>query len=328
MALTPEFIDSHIAQWEEWCRQRQAYAHRVRWPSRLFHHTPIENAALILSSGVLRSRADPDNHKKRDVAGTGVIGSRADAHDVVRFYFRPRTPTQFHIEGVRKPGECSYGDEAHAAVLVMLIFRARAILSDPRIGFTDCNAQRDDAIYGQTQDDFSAIPFEKVFHEGGIGGDQSITAHRCAEVHVMSPVSLQQTLEAICCRSDAERETLLHMLGSEADHWVDKILVSDDLRVFQRDFAFVQEVSLSGEGLTFKLNPRRSGGTVDVTIELFDSERRKLIDYRYVNLPPVPPTADRWRVTHSIADGVYEAKITIDGHLAYNAMISQANSLF
>lgn len=328
MALSPGFINNHIARWEEWCRQEQVYLHRVRWPSRLFHHTPIENAALILSNGVLRSRVDPDNNRTRDVAGAGVIESRDDAHNFVRFYFRPRTPTQFHIEGIRKLGECSYGDEAHAAVLVMLIFRAQAILSDTEIGFTDRNAQRDDANYGNTQDEFTAIPFEKVYHEGGTGGDQSITAHRCAEVHATSPVCLEDTLKAICCRSDAERETLLFMLGSKAVHWTDKILVSDDLRVFQRDFAFVEEVSLSREGLIFKLNPRRSGGTIDVAIDLFDTERRKLIDFRNVELQPVPPKADRWRVVNTLTDGLYEAKITIDGHLAYNAVLSLGDSLF
>jgi hypothetical protein len=236
MALSAEFIDRHIAQWEDWCRRQQAYLHRVRWPSRLFHHSPIENAATILTSGVLRSRADPENCRPLDVAGAGVIEAREDAHNSVRFYFRPRTPTQFHIEGIRKAGECKYGDASHAAVLVMLIFQARAILSDPLVRFTDRNAQQSAAVYGTEEAEFAAIPFDKVYHEGGIASDQSITSHRCAEVHATSPISLDGTLEAVCCRSNAERETLLFMLGGNAAKWADKILVSDDLRVFQRDF--------------------------------------------------------------------------------------------
>ena len=28
----------------------------------------------------------------------------------------------------------------------------------------------------------ATIPWEKVYHEGGLGGDHSIIAHRCAEV--------------------------------------------------------------------------------------------------------------------------------------------------
>ncbi|MDX2209217.1 MAG: DarT ssDNA thymidine ADP-ribosyltransferase family protein [Sphingopyxis sp.] len=328
MALRAEFINRHIAQWEDWCRQRHAYPHRVRWPSRLFHHSPIENAVAILASGVLRSRADPQNNRPRDIAGAGVIEAREDAHNVVRFYFRPRTPTQFHVGGIRRPGECQYGDAAHAAVLVMLIFQARAILSDPAVGFTDRNAQQGAAVYGTEEVQFAAIPFDKVYHEGGIAGDHSITSHRCAEVHAASPISLADTLEAVCCRSNAEREMLLFMLGNDARKWADKILVSDDLRVFQRDFAFVQDVSLSREGLIFKLNPRRSGGTVDVSIDLFDQTGRKLIDFRNTELQPVPPTADRWRVAADLADGTYEAKIEIDGHLAYNNLLTLGDSLF
>lgn len=328
MALSVEFIDRHIAQWEDWCRQKVAYPHRARWPSRLFHHSPIENAVSILATGVLRSRADPQNLQPRDVAGAGVIAAREDAHNAVRFYFRPRTPTQFHIEGIRKSGECQYGDAAHAAVLVMLIFQARTILSDPGVRFTDRNAQQGAAVYGTEEAQFSAIPFDKVYHEGGIAGDQSITSHRCAEVHATSPISLDNTLEAICCRSNAEREMLLFMLGNDAAKWSNKILVSDDLRVFQRDFTFVQDVSLSREGLIFKLNPRRSGGTVDVAIDLIASDGQKVIDFRNTELQPVPPTADRWRVAAVIQDGTYDAKIKIDGHTAFQSTLNLGNSLF
>lgn len=328
MALSAEFIDRHILQWEDWFRQRPDYPHRKRWPSRLFHHSPIENVAAILASGVLRSRADPANVRPRDVAGAGVIKAREDAHNAVRFYFRPRTPTQFHVEGIRRPGECQYGDAAHAAVLVMLIFQARSILLDPDVGFTDRNAQQAAAVYGTEEAQFAAIPFEKVYHEGGIAGDHSITSHRCAEVHATSPISLDDTLEAICCRSNAEREMLLFMLGNASGKWAEKIHVSDDLRVFQRDFAFVHDVSLSREGLIFKLNPRRSGGAVDVSIELFDHNGRMLVDFKNTELQPVPPKADRWRVAATIPDGTYEARIQIDGHLAYNNLLTLGDSLF
>lgn len=206
----------------------------------------------------------------------------------------------------------------------MLIFQARTILSDPGVSFTDRNAQQGAAVYGTEEAQFAAIPFDKVYHEGGIAGDQSITSHRCAEVHATSPISLDNTLEAICCRSNAERETLLFMLGGNAANWAEKILVSDDLRVFQRDFTFVQDVSLSREGLIFKLNPRKSGGTVNIVIDLVASDGCKVIDFRNTELP----TTDRWRVTAAIQDGAYYAKITIDGHIAYQSRINLGNTLF
>jgi hypothetical protein len=42
----------------------------------------------------------------------------------------------------------------------------------------------------------------------------------------------------------------------------------------------------------------------------------------------VPSKADRWRVVADIPDGIYEAKIHIDGHLAYNNSLTLGDSLF
>jgi hypothetical protein len=56
-----------------------------------------------------------------DIAGAVVIQNRDRAHQFARLYFRPRTPTQFHIEGIRKSGDYYMG-YTHAPTLVMLIF--------------------------------------------------------------------------------------------------------------------------------------------------------------------------------------------------------------
>src|SRR5687768_16448963 len=108
MALSDEFIQTHIARWEQELN-KPSYAHRAKWPSRLFHHSPLGNAVRILTEGALRARNDPANSQFVDVAAPDVIAVRGDAHQYVRLYYRPRTPTQFHPEGIRKVGECLYG---------------------------------------------------------------------------------------------------------------------------------------------------------------------------------------------------------------------------
>lgn len=149
MGLTNQFIESHILHWEEVLRQSYR-PHRANWPSRVFHHAPIENAARILLDGQLLSRTQSQNRRGRDVASAEVIASRDDAHNYVRLYFRPRTPTQFHIEGIRNTSEFYQNDpRIHAPVLVMFVFDARQILALPDISFSDINmqspyAQRDD----------------------------------------------------------------------------------------------------------------------------------------------------------------------------------------
>ena len=55
MGLSSGFISAHITEWEKQLGTPfQAY--RAKWPSRLFHHAALENAALILRSGKLLSR--------------------------------------------------------------------------------------------------------------------------------------------------------------------------------------------------------------------------------------------------------------------------------
>jgi hypothetical protein len=165
MALRSEEVDAHISKWELWA-DRPYYSHRKHWPSRLFHHAPLEDAVRILAEGVLRARADPNIDLRRDVAGEGVIDLRVDAHSFVRMYFRPRTPTQFHIESIRKKHECEFGFQA--PILIMFVLDARPILTRDGTCFSDENMQRGSALVGDDAAFLATIPWEKVYHEGGL----------------------------------------------------------------------------------------------------------------------------------------------------------------
>src|SRR5690606_26389076 len=112
------------------------------------------------------------------------------------------------------------------------------------------------AEVGDTVEFFSTIPWEKVYHEGGLGGDYSIIGHRCAEVLAATPLPLENCLQWIYCRSNAERDTLLYLLGIDSDYWRPKIKVSDDIRVFNRLLAYVEHVHLSAEGVVVEIHPR------------------------------------------------------------------------
>lgn len=70
MALTTNFIKAHILKWEA-ALSSPYRSYRSKWPSRLFHHAPIENAVKILRDGNLRSRDDAANQRAKDVAAPG-----------------------------------------------------------------------------------------------------------------------------------------------------------------------------------------------------------------------------------------------------------------
>jgi hypothetical protein len=327
MALTTAFVETHITKWEE-ALTKPWYPYRSKWPSRLFHHAPIENVVKILLDGNLRSRDDPQNKKIKDVAAAGVIDSRHHAHDSARLYFRPRTPTQYHIEGIRKAGECSYGNASHAPVLVMLVFDARTVLTIPSVKFCDRNMQLAAANPDDTEAYFLEIPFVKVFHEGGIGGDRSIIEHRCAEVLATSPMSLDKTLQWICCRTRAERETLLYLLGDRQLDWAHKIIISDDLLVFERKFVFVEDVGISQEGLIFQLNPRADQKPIHVHAKAWNEAQQEVINFTNPELPAHPSASvKRWRIARELPNGRYFVHIDLEGHLAFRGHVTLGDKL-
>lgn len=327
MALSEASVDAHIARWRAKL-ESSFYPHRKHWPARLFHHAPLENAVDILQAGVLRSRSDRQNRRMRDVAAAGVIHSRDHAHDLVRLYFRPKTPTQYHIEGIRRDADCKYGADAHAPVLLMLALDARVVLTRPDVRFSDRNMQLGSAQPGSDQAYFDAIPFEKVYHEGDTGGDRSIADARCAEVMTTSPLDLAGCLRAIYLRSEPERDTLLHMLGKDRARWSKFCHVSDALKVFQKRFAFVKEIGLTPEGVVFAFNARHDRRPLDVRIEVHDQNGVCHIDFHNRELAAVPPTASRWIFKRQLTPGIYSVQVKLEEHLAHLSVISLEDALF
>ncbi len=297
-----------------------AYPHRQYWPRYLFHHAPLENAVGILTSGHLLSRIDSDKIRPRDVAALGVIEYSQRAHQFARLYFRPRTPTQFHIEGIRRPGECQYGENAHAPVLIMFVFDARRVLSSVDVCFSDQNMQTG-AIEQSTEAFFRTIPFDKVYHQGGLAGDHTITSRRGAEVLAPSPMTLDGKLQWVYCRSEAERATLIQRLGGNAARWEKRIRVSDDLQVFEKRFTFVERVSLANDRVIFRLHARQDQQPIAVRLEATDANGRPCIRFRSDVLRAVPPNPWAWYVTAQLRSGAYRVVIDLDGHRAYDATL-------
>jgi hypothetical protein len=293
------------------------YQHRKHWPSLLFHHAPIENALRIINSGQLLSRNGSNGVRARDVAAPGVIDNRDRAHDFVRLYFRPRTPTQFNIEGIRRPADCRY-ENAHAPILVMFALDARSILSIPDVRFSNINMQLDAARDGDDEAFFTGIEFAKVYHEGTYS-DPSIKDHRCAEVLCPSPLAIAQHLRWIICRSDAERQSLAWQAGPAMLAFRDRVIASDDLRVFDKNFAFTNRVNVSNEGVTFTLNPRRDGQRLKVRVEVTSVDRRPVFDVTYPDMPALSNTGGPWIARMPLIDGTYVVSLTIDDHLAYQS---------
>ena len=254
---TNEEIDEfsqHLAKLRQadWLDQSRQW-----WPACLFHCTDISNAVNILRRGELLSRvqAEQNGLLSVDIASKEVI-SQTDPRwkDYVRFYFRPRTPTQYRNEGFRPPSQQEL--DSHCPVPVYLIFYSLPLLSQIDSLFSDGNAGASGAMPSGEIEFFKKIPFDLVYHDSRFAPpDRStIIYHRNAEVLLPKRVGL----ENICfigCRSPAEYKSLLHLLPPGVrSNWVDKMGVRPNLQLFNRNWTFVEQVDMDDSQIIFRFN--------------------------------------------------------------------------
>ena len=327
MGITQRRIERHIQEWEARFPADGSRPYRFRWASCLFHHSVVENAAIILSQGQLLSRNDSAPYRKVDIAGTSVIQHRVRAHQFGRLYFRPRTPTQWSVEGIRKRETYWRNDpNAHAPTLVMFVFDAGKILVQKRVRFSAGNMQSESTPEGDDDKFFDTIDFTKVYHDGWHDHDSSITHSRCAEVLVPSPMPIADCLTAIICRSVAERLFFLDEMGPKAaKRWGKIIRVSDDLNVFEKKHIFVDTVSIQNDGVLFKLHP--VGPPVHVRVEVRNGSGRMITSIERKDTPPVAPTGGSWHVRAQLSDGYYRVRIMIEGCRAFDAELLLGDGL-
>lgn len=318
MGLSRNVVRMHIDRWEPQLGDSNRPYRKV-WPSRLFRHEPLENTIKILQSGVLLSRtaAKAAGLIVRDIAPQEIIGRTTTAHASARLYFRPKSPTQYHIEGIQKPNELRFED--HAPVLVILIFGAQDILTQDGIRFSDRNMQSPNTATFSSDADFEALPFDQIYHDGvfdprsELGAD--IKRRRCAEVLVPSPLRLEGNLQGILCRSPAERSTLLHLLGEAADRWKDRIRVYTKPGLFENRYAYLDTVDGSPTGVAFTFHPRRDGAHVATQMWVRDASGVQIMSFGPTQLDPAKP----WRSSAALGPGTYLARFEVEGCLAYEA---------
>jgi hypothetical protein len=218
---------------------------RREWPRYVYHYSDIRNIVEILKCGQLlcRRRVVDDNRLKVDIADKEIIQD-SRTHDYARFYFRPRTPTQFDQEGIRPPAIQVHG--AHCPVPVFLLFDSRSMLTRDECLFTRGNLKTRGHEPGRSARFLSSIDFHSVYHDGPFSPEERnrVIFSRNAEVLFPDSVDLEE-LKWIVCRSGAEKQTLLHLLGDDAGEWNELIrLEARSERLFERRWTYVEDVRL------------------------------------------------------------------------------------
>ena len=188
-----------------------------RWIPYVFHLTSLENAVRIMECGRLysRSRMDELGILHQESADLDVIDATPPwVQDYVRFYFRPRTPTQFHMEGIRPVDQRSRG--ANCPVPVFFLFESTDILTRLDTRFSDGNLAALNPNIGDSCEELGDFPFEEIYHTGYYDTDRHPrrTYHRNAEVIVPREVDIDHA-SGIYCRSAAEKQTLVNSLPGD-----------------------------------------------------------------------------------------------------------------
>jgi len=256
-----------------------------------------------------------------DQASAEVIAQTRPAHQrFVRLYFRPRTPTQYHNEGIRPPGIWSkYA--AHCPVPVFFCFDFVETLGMDGTQFSDGNMARPSAKFGDSEEFFDELPFESIYHDGPIIGDNqhSIVFHRHAEVLVPNSLALNHKLRAIVCRSAAERLTLLHMLKPRTRRaWSEQVRVAPTF--FCHRWWYVKNVKAGQGSIDFELS--------DASCDIELSYRRALPSGRLrTATTTLRKGATSWRVwALDRDDGV--VAIRLAGNLAFQAVVVLSDAPF
>jgi len=240
------------------------------WPRYVYHFTDVHNAASIIESGHLYSRAEAVQRglmKVDNASGEIIQQTRSEHLKYVRLYFRPRTPTQYRNEGIRPINRRELGG-AHCPIPVYFCFDALAVLARDDTEFSDGNMASAWVSHSGERDFFLSIPFHLVFHNRGFAPEErdEIVFRRNAEVLVPGSLPLDPALKFIACRSAAERQTLLHLLPPNLRRqWAPRIRLGEQ-GLFERKWTYVEEVVVVDDRVTFRFNPStRTPGPFEVT---------------------------------------------------------------
>lgn len=291
--------------------------YRQSWPRHLYRHEPIQNAINILKNGTLLSRnaASQAGMIGLDIAPEEIINSTGAAHDYARLYFRPKNPTQFHIEGIRKTADY-YGGK-HAGFTVMFMFDAAAVLSRDSTKFSNGNMQSPVTSVLDGDDDFDKLDFDSIYHDVAYPSSDVIR-QRCAEVLPESGMNLLETLKFIVVRTDADLATLKYsLLHFGLVQYLPLVRKSTGSGLFFNRYTAVDHIDTSPNRVNFKLAGTSSVGQIQTTIQILDPVSRNVAFELSVNLDG----NKRYYIEHNLTPGQYLVNCSLEGVFAHESQI-------
>jgi hypothetical protein len=312
MGISSEKFDAH-----KQLNESKFLNYRKSWPQHLYRHEPISNALRILEKGELLSRSDAAREQLIDVdiAPEEIINTTNAAHDFARLYFRPRNPTQFHIEGIRKPA--NYYNGKHAGFTIMLMFDAAKVLSLNSTKFSCGNMQSHLSDIYDGDSGFDNLDFDAIYHDVP-NPSQSVIRQRCAEVLCSSRLSLPEVLKFIVVRTDADLASLKYYLATKSlNQYLPLARKTTGSGLFFDYYTAVEHIDTSPNRLNFKLAGTRSAGQIETKVEILTPDLTTVL----FELNALVNGNTRYFIEHNLARGNYAVRFSLEGVFAHQSVI-------
>ena len=188
------------------------------WKGYIYHFTHVENAVSILQSEQLQSRNRCN--KFVDSAGASLIAHTSnDVKNLARFYLRPKTPTQWHNEGLGKRN-----GQIYALCPVPIFFRLnlKRVLDThgSKCGVSNGNlAARSGSHYGNSMKFLEYFDFDNVYcTQAGRetflrASQQEFVVHDYLDIAKLSLDDI-----TIICRNEQDKKTLMCLIGPNSKY--------------------------------------------------------------------------------------------------------------
>jgi len=322
-------ILNQLAQ-EDWVKDTE----RRWWPQFAFHYTDIRNAVSILQQGRLLSRLQVERDGKIAVSSGSVevlAGTDWGIKDCVRLYFRPKTPTQFYAEGVhsQKTLAVSKFPDAHCPAPVFFLFDLPDVLALPESRFSDRTLAGREYTLLKSPQDLSNLPWQEIYHTEWIDWNDPLTAreiiaHRNAEIIVPGALDLS-ALKFIYCRSEAEKDTLLHLLPPTIkSQYRDKIFASSRNELYFRRRTFVERAMLINSHVYLRFSAdTEARGPFNLKIEIESAGQKFIHEKKSFLFPPFDYVFPLDATFYS-----YQMSVMLDDSLVYANQFIDSSSPF
>jgi hypothetical protein len=297
---------------------KQSIGSMAIWMGYGYHFTDLNNIPSILQNNVIYSRRDAESQRLiASEVGDAEILSRtaADIQEYVRFYWRPRTPMLYGIEGIRASDQYLY--KGRCAIPVYLCVPLAELFVNPTVRFSDRNAASPYVNFGSTLEFIQGIPFEKVFHDRVFAPSDrdEIIARRQAEIQVHHSFQLTPNT-FILVRSPAELSMLREKLPATIyGMWNNRIRISTRVPAFFKRWLFVDRIERHGDSVHLYWNSQatvKAVGKVTLRVRFENLDTGYSVD---MHQPPIQWDGTpelhynglksyTWRITVRIEDTV------------------------